>query len=93
MITNMAPKMGTMTGKAKLAHMANQIAAFFGTAVPYDEAVEGIADHLNKFWEPRMRRQFFEIIDQGGAGLSLLVKEAAAKVRRPSGATTQPFRS
>jgi formate dehydrogenase subunit delta len=37
-----------------LTRMANQIADFY---TPYsdDEAVEGIAAHITKFWEPRMR--------------------------------------
>lgn len=74
-----------LTGKGKLVYMANQIATFFESAMPHDEAVAGIADHLNKFWEPRMRRQLFEIIASGGMGLSPLVIECAAKVRKPSG--------
>jgi formate dehydrogenase subunit delta len=69
--------------RAKLVYMANQIATFFKTQ-PADEAVPGIANHINKFWEPRMRRQLFEIIDQGGEGLSPLVVEAAALIHRPA---------
>jgi formate dehydrogenase subunit delta len=39
---------------AYLITKANQVAAFFE---PYteEEAVAGVADHLMKFWEPRMR--------------------------------------
>jgi formate dehydrogenase subunit delta len=74
---------GTLKGKDKLAYMANQIAVFFGGAMPHDAAVAGTADHLNKFWEPRMRRQFFEIVDAGGTGLSPLAIAAAAQVRKP----------
>ena len=51
---------------------------------PHDEGVAGVAEHINKFWEPRMRRQFFEMVDAGGAGMKPLVIEAAAKVRRPA---------
>ena len=67
----------------KLVYMANQIAAFFQN-MPHDEAVEGVARHINDFWEPRMRRQFFEILDSGGAGLMPLVIEAADRIRRPA---------
>ena len=56
--------------------MANQIALFFA-AYPQQEAVAGVADHLKKFWEPRMRRQLAEYIAGGGAGLHALVLEAA----------------
>jgi formate dehydrogenase subunit delta len=66
----------------KLIHMANQIAMFFESK-PHDEGVAGVALHINDFWEPRMRRQFFEIVDAGGAGLRPLVMEAAATIKRP----------
>ena len=48
----------------------------------------GVAEHINKFWEPRMRRQFFEMVDGGGEGLLPIVLEAAAQVRRPSAPVT-----
>ncbi|MBA4207135.1 formate dehydrogenase subunit delta [Pannonibacter phragmitetus] len=66
----------------KLVYMANQIAKFMETK-PHAEGVEGVASHINDFWEPRMRRQFFEIIDTGGKGLRPLVLEASEKIRRP----------
>lgn len=67
----------------KLIYMANQIATFFKTQ-PASEAVQGVATHINKFWEPRMRRQLFEIIDHGDSGLSPLVLEAAPLIHRPA---------
>ncbi|MET0597983.1 MAG: formate dehydrogenase subunit delta [Mesorhizobium sp.] len=66
----------------RLVYMANQIAGFFET-MPHEEAVAGVAKHINDFWEPRMRRQFFEIVEAGGKGLKPLVLEAALKIRRP----------
>jgi len=72
-----------MSTKEKLVYMANQIAAFF-ESMPHDEAAAGVAKHINDFWDPRMRRQFFQILDDGGAGLKPLVLDAAAKVRRPA---------
>ena len=64
--------------------MANQIADFF-EAMPHDEGAAGIAKHINDFWDPRMRRQFFEMIDAGGDyGFSPLVIEAAKAIRRPA---------
>jgi hypothetical protein len=67
----------------KLVHMANQIAIFFESK-PHDEGVDGVAAHINAFWEPRMRRQLFELIDAGGADLRPLLREAAASIRRPA---------
>ncbi|MBM7043567.1 MULTISPECIES: formate dehydrogenase subunit delta [Rhizobium] len=69
--------------ETKLIYMANQIATFFKTQ-PAGEAVNGVATHINKFWEPRMRRQLFEIIDHGDSGLSPLVLEAASLIHRPA---------
>jgi hypothetical protein len=66
----------------KLVHMANQIAIFFESK-PHDEGVEGIAAHINAYWEPRMRRHLFELIDAGGVGFRPLLREAAASIRRP----------
>lgn len=59
----------------KLVHMANQIGAFFA-AQGHDKAVAGIADHITKFWEPRMRAQIFAHLERGGEGLDPFVKEA-----------------
>jgi formate dehydrogenase subunit delta len=68
-----------------MVRMANQIAEFFKS---YGEkaAIEGIADHISKFWEPRMRRDFFEHMEKGGDGFSDLVKKSAAEVKRPKAA-------
>ena len=71
------------TGDEKLVYMANQIATFFAN-MPHDEGVEGVAKHINNFWEPRMRRQLFAILDAGGKGLHELVVEAAPAIRRPA---------
>lgn len=66
----------------KITRMANQIATFMETK-PHQEGVEGLAAHINDFWEPRMRRQLFELLDAGGEGLNPLVLEAAKSIRRP----------
>jgi hypothetical protein len=68
--------------RQKIVRMANQIGTFFESK-PHDEGVAGVAEHINKFWEPRMRRHFFEFVDAGGEGLSPIVLEAAEKIRRP----------
>lgn len=66
----------------KLVRMANQIATFF-LSQPDAVRVEGVANHINKFWEPRMRRELFDHIDKGGEGLLPLVMEASRVIKRP----------
>ncbi|WP_113438931.1 formate dehydrogenase subunit delta [Rhizobium cremeum] len=66
----------------KLVRMANQIATFF-LSQPEGVRVEGVANHINRFWEPRMRRQLFEHIDHGGEGLLPLVIQASKAIKRP----------
>lgn len=79
----MSPEGHSMSTKEKLVYMANQIATFFKSK-PHDQGVTGVAEHINKFWEPRMRRQFFEMVDAGGAGFDPMVLEAVAQIRRPA---------
>jgi len=67
----------------KLVRMANQIATFFHSK-PREEGIAGVAEHINKFWEPRMRRKLFEMLDAGGEGLDPFVVAAASKIRRPN---------
>ena len=69
-------------GHEKLVRMANQIATFF-LSQPESVRTNGVATHINKFWEPRMRRHLFEHLDTGGAGLLPLVIEASTLIRRP----------
>jgi formate dehydrogenase subunit delta len=67
----------------KIVRMANDIAKFMESK-PHDEGLALLASHINDFWEPRMRRQLFAVIDAGGAGLRPLVTEAAGAIRRPA---------
>jgi formate dehydrogenase subunit delta len=67
----------------KITRMANDIAKFMESK-PHDEGVALLASHINDFWEPRMRRQLFAVIDAGGAGLRPLVMDAAGAIRRPA---------
>ena len=65
-----------------LVRMANQIGAFFEAMPDRREAQEGVAQHLQKFWEPRMRRELLAELDAGrAAGLSGFVAEAIARHR------------
>ncbi len=66
----------------KITRMANDIAKFMESK-PHDEGMTLLASHINDFWDPRMRRQLFEILDAGGPGLRPLVLDAAGAIRRP----------
>jgi formate dehydrogenase subunit delta len=70
----------TLSTHDKLVYMANQIAKFFA-AQPEAEAVAGAADHLRKFWDPRMRRIILEHLDAGGAGLDPIARAAVEALR------------
>ena len=59
----------------KLVYMANQIGRFF--AHEREElASADTADHLKKFWDPRMRKAIIAYADSGGAGLQPHVLKA-----------------
>ena len=63
-----------------LVHMANQVAAFFAS-YPEAEAVEGTANHLKSFWDPRMRREIeAHLAEMAGAGLSHIALEAVKRI-------------
>lgn len=51
-----------------LIDMANDIGAFFAVE-PEAAAAQGVANHLRRTWEPRMRRALIEHLAAGGAGL------------------------
>lgn len=67
---------------SKIIRMANQIAAFYRSK-PEAEGVAGVAEHINKFWERRMRAEFFTLIDAGGAEFDALIIKAAPSIKRP----------
>ena len=67
-----------------LVRMANQIAHFFAP-YPHDDAVEGVRDHLVKFWDPGMRKELLSIASgliPSEVPLHDLVLRAASQLRR-----------
>ncbi len=69
----------------KMVAMVNRIALFFAS-YPDDEAVPAVADHIDKFWEPRFRRQLDEYALAGGEGLHRLVMLGLTLLREPAAA-------
>lgn len=63
----------------RLVYMANQIGTFFSSQRGTDPAV-AIADHLKKFWDPRMRAAMLAHAAEGGAGLSPVVLQAVKRL-------------
>ncbi|ARP93943.1 formate dehydrogenase subunit delta [Bordetella genomosp. 13] len=54
-----------------LIRMANRIGDFFAAMPDRDEAAEGVANHIQKFWEPRMRIELLDFLAEhpdGDAG-------------------------
>lgn len=47
----------------KLIKMANQIGTFFESFPDREEALDGIANHLKKFWTPAMRQTLVSAIE------------------------------
>jgi formate dehydrogenase subunit delta len=69
----------------RLVYMANQIGKFFASQGP-DEAVVGTLDHLQKFWDPRMRAGIVAYVEAGGEGLEPNVRQAVEKLRADANA-------
>jgi formate dehydrogenase subunit delta len=69
-----------------LVHMANQIEAFFAAEDDREIAIEGIRNHIARFWEKRMRQQILEHLAAGGEGLGELARAALERIREKQAA-------
>jgi formate dehydrogenase subunit delta len=70
----------------KLVMMANQIArnmAVRGEAA----AVAGVADHISRYWDPRMREAIIAYAAEGGEALSATARAAVRSLKSPFGRT------
>lgn len=65
-----------------MLRMANQIASFFNGSGP-EAAVSDAAEHISKFWDPRMRAMLLAHVATGGEGLDATIVKAAAHIKRP----------
>ncbi|TSA50178.1 MAG: formate dehydrogenase [Nitrosomonadales bacterium] len=59
-----------------LVKMANQIGQFFEAEPDQDQAINDIASHLKRFWDPRMRKAIVGHVKNGGEGLLPIVMKA-----------------
>jgi formate dehydrogenase subunit delta len=66
-----------MSGAGHLVKMANDIGNFFRAEEQRDAAVAGIANHIAKFWTPRMREKLNAYVkEHGSKELDELPREA-----------------
>lgn len=67
----------------KLVHMANQIGDFYA-AMPEQEAVDGAATHLRRFWTPKMISEIIAFSETGNVGLNPTAANAVDALKRPA---------
>jgi formate dehydrogenase subunit delta len=67
------------TETTHLVSMANDIAANLSFQ---GDAADKIADHINRFWAPRMRKLLLEYAADDGQGLSEALLPALGKIRQ-----------
>jgi formate dehydrogenase subunit delta len=66
-----------------LVSMANDIGEFFDSELGPQESPQGIALHISRYWEPRMRAAIIGYAAEGGAGLSLSALAAVKSLPAP----------
>jgi formate dehydrogenase subunit delta len=66
-----------------LIEMANDIGAYFISDKNHERARDGVRNHLERFWDPRMRRVIVASLDTGDAdSMSAIVREAISTHRQ-----------
>ena len=67
-----------------LVNMANRIGQFFESYPDRSEALDGICQHIRKFWNPRMRQLLVEQLDnRSDEELRPIVAEAIRSSKTP----------
>ena len=80
-----------MSGVEHLVQMANDIGNFFRSEPQREDAIAGIANHIAKFWTPRMRAKLAaHLTDHGADALDELPREALRKLAENPAAGTRP---
>ncbi|MDO4681689.1 MAG: formate dehydrogenase subunit delta [Lautropia sp.] len=71
-----------------LVRMANRIGDFFCHQPDQAAGIEGVANHIEKFWEPRMRHQILDFLAEhpdgvtpGGVVMQNIVRQALNQYR------------
>ena len=72
-----------------MVKMANEIGAFFAGESKPEQAPRDVANHLKRYWDPRMRAQMLKYYEERqGAGLTDLGKSAVALLHAERQAAT-----
>jgi formate dehydrogenase subunit delta len=67
--------------QAKLIRMASEIADFF-KFYPEEKAIAAIANHINRYWTPKMREEFLGASEKKETHLPRLLMEARGAIKR-----------
>jgi len=70
-----------MSGTEHLTQMANDIANFFRGQGSREDAIAGIANHINSFWTRRMRDTLMAQTEHGDEGLGELPRAALRRLK------------
>ena len=62
-----------------LIHMENDIARFH-QSFPEDEAMQMVAEHINKSWAPSMRQKLFEEFQRHSTDFNNLIAKSLLKI-------------
>jgi formate dehydrogenase subunit delta len=68
------------THDAAEIRLINQVVIHFGY-LPTERAATEVADHVRKFWDPRMKRRLFELVDSEASDFEPVALAAAALLR------------
>ena len=66
--------------EAAEVRLINQVVLHFGY-LPTEQAVTEVADHVRKFWDPRMKQRLFGLVDSEAGDLEPVALAAAALLR------------
>jgi len=67
-----------------LVTMANDICAFFQSEAGEQNAPKEVANHITRFWDPRMRSQIIDHAKAGGEGLLPISRAAVLMLAPPA---------
>lgn len=80
-----------MSDSLHLVQMANDIGNFFRSEPKREDAIAGIANHIAKFWTPRMREKLLaHIAAHGTDGLDELPRLAVSDLKAHADAKARP---
>jgi formate dehydrogenase subunit delta len=68
------------TKEASEIRLINQVVIHFGY-LSTEQAVTAVADHVRKFWDPRMKRRLFDLVDSEAGDFEPVALAAAALLR------------